>query len=146
MGSSLSEIVELLSDVVQGSGVRPLQFLAFVNRLAEILERAGVYVKLFVDDVKLYINITNSCDADKLQHALDVLAHSAQTWQRTVSVNKCCKSRYAHRDFHLDGARLSCAPSCRDLGVIASEDLKPTTQINAQTQYCAVLCRVISTY
>ena len=93
MGSSLSEIVELLSDVVQGSGVRPLQFLAFINKLAEILERAGVYVKLFVDDVKLYINITNSCDADKLQHALNVLVHSAQ---RTVSVNKCCK--WANRD------------------------------------------------
>ena len=58
----------------------------------------------------------------------------AQTWQLTVSVNKCCilnvgKSRYAPRDFYLDSAALSCAPLCRDLGVIVSEDLKPTAHI-----------------
>ena len=134
VGNSLSEIVELLSGVVQGSGIGPVLFLAFINELAEILEHAGVYVKLFADDVKLYLNITSSCDADKLQHALNLLVQWAQTWQLTVSVNKCCilnvgKSRYAPRDFYLDGAALSCAPLCRDLGVIVSEDLKPTAHI-----------------
>ena len=75
--NSLSEIVELLNGVVQGSGIG--LFLAFINELAEILEHAGVYVKLFADDVKLYLNITSSCDADKLQHALNLLVQWAQT-------------------------------------------------------------------
>ena len=77
VGNSLSEIVELLNGVVQGSGIG--LFLAFINELAEILEHAGVYVKLFADDVKLYLNITSSCDADKLQHALNLLVQWAQT-------------------------------------------------------------------
>ena len=53
------------------------QCYAFINELAEILEHAGVYVKLFADDVKLYFDITSSCDADKLQHALNLLVQWA---------------------------------------------------------------------
>ena len=57
VGNSLSEIVELLSGVVQGSGIGPVLFLAFINELAEILEHAGVYVKLFADDVNCILII-----------------------------------------------------------------------------------------
>ena len=56
---SLSAVIELLSGVVQGSGIGPLLFLSYSNELAEILERAGVTVKLFVDYVKLYMEIAN---------------------------------------------------------------------------------------
>jgi len=57
VGNSLSEIVELLSGVVQGSGIGQVIFLAFINELAEILEHAGVYVKLFADDVNCILII-----------------------------------------------------------------------------------------
>ena len=96
----------------------------YINELTEILEHAGVYVKPFADDVRLNLNITSSCDADKLQHTLNLLVQWTQTWQLTVFVIKCCilnisgKLLYAPRDLYLDGVALSCAPSCRDLGVI----------------------------
>ena len=51
---SLSSVIQLLSGVVQGSGIGPLMFLSYINELAEILELAGVIVELFADDVKLY--------------------------------------------------------------------------------------------
>ena len=54
-----SRCQRLLSDMVQGSGIRPVLFLCYINELAEILERAGVTVKLFADDVKLYVEIVN---------------------------------------------------------------------------------------
>ena len=47
-----------------------LMFLLFINELAELLERYGVKVKLFADDVKLYLKIVNEYDADVLQAAL----------------------------------------------------------------------------
>jgi len=49
----LSSVTQLLSGVVQGSGIGigPLLFLSYINKLAEILGRAGVNVKLFADNV-----------------------------------------------------------------------------------------------
>jgi len=81
----LSSPAELLSGVIQGSGIGPLMFLVFVNKLAEILDRAGVKMKLFADDVKVYVQIVSNHDAYKLQNAVDMLASWAQTWQLTVA-------------------------------------------------------------
>ena len=137
---SLSAVIELLSGVVQGSGIGPLLFLSCINELAEILERAGVTVTLFADDVKLYImhmEIVNDCDAFKLQNAQDLLTEWANMWQLSVSVDKCCVLGIgrlpvtAPTDFYIDGHKLSLVSCCRDLGVTVSQshDLKPTTHI-----------------
>ena len=63
VGTALSPPAELLSGVIQGSGIGPLMFLVFVNQLAEILDSAGVKIKLFADDVKVYVQIVSSHDA-----------------------------------------------------------------------------------
>ena len=100
--------------------------------MAEILERAGVTVKLFADDVKLYIKVVNDCDALKLQNALDLPTQWANMWPLSVSVDKCCVlgiGRFpvtAPTDFYIDGHKLSLVSFCRDLGVTVSHDLKPT--------------------
>ena len=134
VGTALSPPAELFSGVVQGSGVGPLMFLVFANELAEILDRAGVKVKLFADDVKVYVQIVSSHDVYKLQNALDMITSWAQTWQLTVSVDKCCilsigSAQLPVTDFCIDGQTLSPVLSCRDLGVIISHDLKPAVHI-----------------
>ena len=43
----------LLSGIVQGNGLGPLTFLIFINELIFVLERYGIKVKIFADDVKL---------------------------------------------------------------------------------------------
>ena len=87
---SLSDVVSLLSGIVQGSGIGPVLFLTYINELANILESYGVHVKLFADDVKLYLQITNDVDVARLQCAIDALTGWADEWQLSVSVNKCC--------------------------------------------------------
>jgi len=44
-----------ISGVVQDSGIGTLMFLVYINELATVLERYGIKVKLFADDVKLYL-------------------------------------------------------------------------------------------
>ena len=134
MGSTLSSTVELISRVVQGRRIGPLMFLIFINELAEILDRAGVKIKLFADDIKVYVQIVSCHDFDKLQYALDLLTSWAQTWQLTVSVDKCCILNIGRRkspamEFCINSKKLSTNMSCRDLGVVVLNDLKPAAHI-----------------
>ena len=63
-----------------------------------------------------------------------MLASWAQTWQLTVSMDKCCilsigRAQLPVTDVCIDGQTLSSVPSCRDLGVIISHELKPAVHI-----------------
>jgi len=83
----LSDVVSLLNGVIQGSGIGHVLFLTYINELANILESYGVHVKLFADDVKLYIQITNDADVGRLQRAIDALTDWADAqWQMSGSI------------------------------------------------------------
>ena len=52
----MSDVAELLSGVVQGSGIGPVMLLTYIGDLAKLLETHGITDKLFADDVKLIAN------------------------------------------------------------------------------------------
>jgi len=88
--SSFSDIADLISGVVQGNGIGPLTFLTYINGLVGILEQHNTKVKLFADDLKIYITIVDDTDVQRLQLALDALVPWSDTWQLPISINKCC--------------------------------------------------------
>ena len=49
---ALSELINLLSGVIQGSSIGPVMFLMYIDGLAKLLEHHGIIAKLFADDVK----------------------------------------------------------------------------------------------
>ena len=53
----LSDIVDLICRVIQGSVIGPLMFLIHINEPVVLLNHFGVKVKLFAVDVKLYIKV-----------------------------------------------------------------------------------------
>ena len=70
----LSDLTDLISGVIQGSVLGPLMFLAYLNELAEILEKFGITVNVFfADDVKLYVKMMNDVDICVLHDAVDAL-------------------------------------------------------------------------
>ena len=73
VGMALSELINLLSGVIQGSSIGPVMFLMHIDGLAKLLEHHGIIAKLFADDVKIYL-IKNDLDVSKLQTALDLIA------------------------------------------------------------------------
>jgi len=122
------------------------------------LAKFGIVVKLFADDVKLYVKIMNDVDVCVLQHAIDALCRLAEEWQLTVSIDKCSvlyigKSLPTVEVF-IDGTRLPFVTSCRDLGVTISADLTPSVHVNTllskdtsvPTPYIVVLCHVTLIY
>ena len=54
VGQSVSIIAQPISEIIQGSTIGPLIFVIFFCELICILERHGIKVKLFADDVKIY--------------------------------------------------------------------------------------------
>ena len=63
------------------SGIGPLLFLihVYINDLINHLEKIGICLKLFADDVKVYAKIVDPCDVHQLQRAIDSLVEWAET-------------------------------------------------------------------
>jgi len=100
-----SKIADLICGVIQGSVIGLLMFLIYINELVTLLNSFGVKVKLFADDVKLYIKIVNGTDYDKLQATLLALCAWAEDWQLPISISKCCvlhigKGNVSHQFFY----------------------------------------------
>ena len=85
VGWCVSDIADLLSGVVQGSGIGPCMFLIYINELLAELAKYNITVKAFADDVKLYLQIMDDLDVTRLQLAVDVLCKWAKDWQLTIS-------------------------------------------------------------
>ena len=70
IGNIYSIFVPMLSCIIQGSVIGPLLFLIFINDLIELLASTGISIKVFADDVKVYVRVTDNIDLIKLQSAL----------------------------------------------------------------------------
>jgi len=46
-------------------------------------------IKLYADDAKIYAEIIDIRDVEKLQRALDLLVKWAELWQLKIAINKC---------------------------------------------------------
>ena len=62
----------------------------YINELIYITEEFNIKVKLFADDVKMYMEIINDTDIVQLQRAVTFLVDWAHQWQLSISVDKCC--------------------------------------------------------
>jgi len=142
IGSSLSSSAQLISGVIQGSGIGPLLFLTYINELAKILEAYGITIKFFADDSKMYAEITDIADATRLQAALDSMVQWAETWQLKLSIDKCCVLHIGQyqtasssvlsslHSYTVCGHQLPVVTHCRDLGVIIANNCQPRLHIN----------------
>ena len=119
VGEYLSAVANLLSGVIQGSGIGPVMFLIYIDELAKLLESNGITAKLFADDVKVYVAVLNIVDACKLQTALDLIVDWAEAWQLQLSVTKCSILNVGpapvNVNYHIHDAVLKCSDKCLSL-------------------------------
>ena len=58
--------------------------LTYINELVSVLEQHNI--KLFANDVKMYVQILDDLDVRRLQLALDALVQWSDTWQLPITV------------------------------------------------------------
>jgi len=124
----------MLSGIIQGSIIGPLLFLIFISDLVELLASVSITVKVFTDDMTVYVRVTGSIDLIKLKSALDSLTNWASKWQLQLSVDKCfiLNLRKIQCDvaLHIDRNKLLVVQIYRDLGVTVGSDLAPAVHID----------------
>ena len=131
----LSAVCNLLTGVIQGSVLGPLIFLIYINDLVELLSRYNIKVKLFADDVKLYIKVVNEVDVVVFQEALTALflgqRNGSCQWRLiNVGCYKLVKVKCRLRSVLMTPHCLWLIHVARDLGVTISKDLSPSQYIN----------------
>jgi len=104
------------------------------------MEICGVTIKLFADDAKIYADIIDVRDVEKLQRALDLLVKWAQLWQLKIAINKCFTLKISKipscvlvsgTEYRIDDCILPSVASFRDLVINVSCDLSTGEHVNA---------------
>ena len=81
-----SDIIPVSSDVPQGSVLRPILFLAYINDLPG---QVKICVRLFADDTAMYLAITSLSYSEILQQDLTNLEHWEKLWDMNFNPSKC---------------------------------------------------------
>jgi len=104
----------------------PLLFLIYINDIVVIIG-LNLTAKLFADDVKIYVNITDIDSISRLQDSLFAISRWADEWQLNISIGKCAVLHLGRNnltyDYSLDGVTLPNVREMRDLGVLVNSNL-----------------------
>jgi hypothetical protein len=138
---------EVLSGVPQGSVLGPILFLVFINNL-DVMASMVTVLKKFADDTKLGHVIKSLADSEALQGCLDQLTGWAQTWGMEFNVKKCKVMHLGNRNpgykYTMAGTELGTTKEERDIGVMVSNNLKPSAQCHKAAKTAAAVLAQIS--
>ena len=123
---TLSDSFSTLSGVPQGSVLGPLLFLIFINDLPKYLPES-INIKIYADDVKLYIEHKNDFETEILSEALSCIEQWSIINGIDISLEKCVVlyigKNNNKRKYRLLGKQMSEVDSVRDLGIIIDSSL-----------------------
>ena len=95
-------------------------FVIFINDICDTIRDCSV--KLFADDVKLYLDISCNNYSLILPEAITSFHYWANEWQLEISYNKCqvlhLGAQHQHANYHLGNFVLSTTSCAKDLGLI----------------------------
>ena len=137
LNGTASEWMPVTSGVPQGSVLGPVCFVIFINDLDDVLDLVGGFVSKFADDTKFGRVIQNEEDRKKMQQDIEKLLKWADTWQMEFNSKKCKIMHFGSSNPNFDYCMGGYAPAGtvlesineeKDIGVMVSNTLKPTSQ------------------
>ena len=115
------------SGVPQGSVLGPILFLFYINDLVDGLECP---ILLFADDAKIFKLIRTPEDVRALQRDMLKVQEWSNKWLLVFNDEKCSTMHIEYNnqkaDYTLNGKPLKKTEVEKDLGVLISNDLKPS--------------------
>lgn len=127
-----SGVLPVTLGVPQGSILGPLLFIIFINDMISLLSSATAL--MYADDTKCTQPVSCIGDSVKLQRDLDSLTHwSVNNLSFNLSkaiLRFTSSSSPIIFDYYLNDSVIGNRDSCRDLGVIVSQDLSWSLHIN----------------
>nr|CAD2194430.1 unnamed protein product [Meloidogyne enterolobii] len=133
IGAQISCEYETFSGVPQGSVLGPLLFLIFINDLPnQIPENIGI--KLYADDVKLYVAHKNGIERNELNKALWILEKWTELNGLEISRHKCFAlylgKNNLKREYNIHGLKIQETDCIRDLGILIDSKMSFNNHIN----------------
>ena len=111
-------------------------FVIFINPVDQLFEHLATILSKFADDTKTGRAVNNDKDHQLLQEALDTLVKWAEDWQMSFNASKCKVIHFGKNNKHYvytmggnapAGTILESTSEEKDIGVIISDSLKPST-------------------
>ena len=132
----LSEWVEVISSVIQGSVLGGILFDIFIDDIDDVILKA--LLKKFADDTKLAMMIRNELDARQMQANLDKICQWASKWKMCFNEKKCKVMHFGKRNirygYSMNGYAIEEVKEEKDLGVWMEEDIRPSKQCKMAAQ------------
>jgi hypothetical protein len=121
LSDGLSGFKPVLSGVPQGSVLGPLLFLIYINDICDLFS-TSVAIKLFADDIKIYMEIIDGSDAAVFQSCINSIADWADIWQLKLAYQKCHHMSISLKShipatYYIKDTPLLPVNVCTDLGV-----------------------------
>ena len=127
VGNCFSNYASVGSGVPQGSVLGPLLFLLFINNICDIFGDF-LSVKLFADDLKVYVVIDSIDKTESLQNKLDKLGEWFEIWQLNLLINKCLTLHVGKQNlmssYCIRGLQLANVTETVDLGILVDTRLR----------------------
>ena len=109
-------------------------FLTYINELLVELSKYSITVTASADDVKMYLQILDDLDVQRLQLAVNVLCQWATALHLSISPNTCCVLNVGKSvcdvSISINDGIVPVVESARDLGVLITKSLSPSVYIN----------------
>ena len=122
----------MTSGVPQGSVLRPIMFLLYINDLDVEVEGLVKTMKKFADDTKMGQKARMAAERERLQQALNSVCEWAERWGMAFNVQKCKVMHVGHNNakqvYKMSGTVLTCVEEETDIGVKMANTLKPSAQ------------------
>ena len=143
--NTLSEEVEQISGVPEGSVLGPICCALYINDLPYVVKNS--VCKMYADDVKLYCIFDDDKSCDGFQADIHEIAIWALKWQFVISLEKTVilhiGRKNSKRAYNLNGVNISSVTSVKDLRMYVSNGLSWRLHCTEVTKRASKVANVI---